>query len=227
MKQTRIVTLNRELLHDRNQAAKVIDCIVKELQNGGLVILPTDTAYALGADATNEDAVRKVFELKQRDTSKPIPVIVSDLHMIKEYAEISPLAEHLCNAFMPGPITLIVPQKTGSRLAKSLSANGVAFRIPENDFSRAIISELGEPITSTSANISGDTPTYKSEDLRQLFADKVQVILDAGNLPPTPPSTIVDLMQEKPAVARKGPVPEEDVMEEITAFLNATKTTVA
>ncbi len=216
MKSGKIIYLTKELLHNRNQAAKVIGSIAEELKKGSLAVIPTDTAYALAADATNEESVKKVFALKKRDESKPIPIVVSDLYMIKEYAEITPLAEHLCHAFMPGPLTLIVPQKQG--LAKSLSSKGVAFRIPENDFTRAIISELGVPVTSTSANLSGDAPLYTSEDVLELFRNKVELILDAGNLPPTPPSTIIDLMDGKQEIIRKGPISEEDILEEINEF---------
>ena len=223
MKGGKIVYLTKDLWHNRNQAAKVIESITKELRNGGLAVLPTDTAYALAADATNEDAVRKVFALKQRDESKPLPIVVSDHYMIREYAELSPLAEHLCDAFMPGPFALVVPQKQTSNLAKSLSPKGIAFRIPENDFTRAVISDLGVPITSTSANLSGDAPLYNSQEVKELFTEKVQVILDAGNLPPTPPSTIVDLTGTEPKILRQGPVSEADVMEEIAEF-NTQKT---
>ena len=223
MKQGKIISLTRELMHDRNQAVKAIDYVTKELEKGGIAILPTETAYALCADATSEEAVKKVFEIKKRDESKPIPIMVSDLYMIQEYAELTPLAKHLIEAFMPGPLTLIVPQKQDSKLPKTLSEKGIAFRIPEHEFTRNVISELGRPITSTSANIAGDAAMYNSEDVRMLFADKVQVILDAGNLAQRPPSTILDLLKEKPEIIRLGPIPEEDIQEEISEFHNKQK----
>ena len=218
MKTAKIIKLDRELLRNRDQAVKAIGDICKEISKGGIVIMPTDTAYGIAADATNEDAVKKVFEIKNRDESKAIPIIVSDMYMIKEYAEISPLAEYLAREYMPGPLSLIVPQKADGKLAKTLSAKGVAFRVPSNEFARALVSECSVPLTATSANISGDGPIYNIDEIKMLFQNKAQVIIDGGNLVPTPPSTIIDLQESEPKVIREGPISSVEILRDIAEF---------
>ncbi|MBI2445560.1 Sua5/YciO/YrdC/YwlC family protein [Candidatus Micrarchaeota archaeon] len=122
--------------------------------------------------------------------------------------------------FMPGPLSLIVPRKADAKLAPSISGSsqGVSFRIPGNDFARAIVAELGRPLTTTSANRSGEGTLYASDEVRSQFLEKVDLILDQGNLAPVQPSTIVDLMGDEPKIVREGPISRDEIQRAINEF---------
>ncbi|MBI5229320.1 threonylcarbamoyl-AMP synthase [Candidatus Micrarchaeota archaeon] len=202
--------------NNREKQVKTIEIAASIVKRDGVIVFPTETAYGLGADATSDAAVKKVFELKVRPPEKGIPVIVSDLFMIKEYASLSSIAEHLVKSFTPGPLTLVVDQREG-KFPRELSQSGIAFRVPGNDFLRALVSGCETPLTSTSANISGEPPLYKIDEVIKLFDGKVDLILDQGNLPPIFPSTIIDVRGE-PKLLRKGPIDEKEVFAEIERF---------
>ncbi len=215
----KVLALTPEVLRNRTIASKIVMDAADTLSCGGLVIMPTETVYSIAVDATNDDAVRRVFEAKQRPLERSMPIMVSDRYMIEEYAELSPLARHLMHAFMPGPLSLIVPRKTEAHLAPSISSGvGVSFRIPGNDFARAIVAELGKPVTTTSANISGEGPLHAADEIRATFMEKVDMILDQGNLAPVQPSTIVDLTGEEPKIVRQGPVSDVEIFRAIAEF---------
>ncbi len=214
----KLVLLTPEVLRNRTLASKIVNEVADVLAEGNVVILPTETAYGIAADATNEAAVKKVFEIKQRPLDRSIPIMVSDRYMIDEYAKLTDLAKHLMHDFMPGPLSLVVPMKEGSKLAPSLSGKGVAFRIPGNDFARAIVSELDKPITTTSANISGEGPLYAADEVKSRFMEKVEMILDQGTLNPVDPSTVLDLQHGEPKILRQGPVTEQEILQSIAEF---------
>ena len=208
--QTKIVKLENDI----EKMAKVIDQCVSVIKKGGVVAFPTETCYAIAADATNKSAIMKVYEVKNRDPYKPLPVIVSDERMIEEYCTLDERAKKLIKAFMPGPLTLVVNKKN-EHLPKELSDKGIAFRIPGKEFSRIFAQECGVPLTSTSANLSGKTPIYKFDELKQEFGGKVDLIIDAGNLPPIRPSTMLDLRGRDPFILRAGPFSAQDILHEL------------
>ncbi len=215
----KVLALTPEVLRNRTIASKIVMDAADTLSEGGLVIMPTETVYSIAVDATNEDAVRRVFEAKNRPLERSMPIMVSDRYMIEEYAELSALARHLMHKFMPGPLSLIVPRKADAKLAPSISSGpGVSFRIPGNDFARAIVAELGKPVTTTSANISGEGHLHAVDEVRATFMEKVDMILDQGNLAPVQPSTIVDLTGDEPAIVRQGPVSDEEIHRAINEF---------
>lgn len=172
------------------------------LSSGGMIIYPTETCYGLGADATNDKAVKKIIDIKKRSKSKKISVAFSDIRMAKDYLVVTKRAEKLIKAFMPGPLTLIVESKKKKR---------VGFRIPGNEFALRLIKKFGKPITATSANISGEGELYKIKDVIKTFDKKVELILDSGNLSKTKPSTVYCVVEDR--ILRKGPVSEKKIRE--------------
>jgi len=196
---------------DREKAARSIETAVKLVLEGGVIVFPTETSYGLGADATNAEALNKVFALKGREHDKGLPVIAGDLAMMRQYGEITPQAEKLARSFMPGPLTLVVERKPNS-LPDAIGGHGVAFRIPGNEIARAISAEAGVPITATSANKSGEPSIYRISEVKQLFEGKVDAIVSSGDLAHTPPSTIVNLCGAEPILVREGPVPFKEVL---------------
>lgn len=175
---------------------------VAVLGNGGLVIYPTETCYGIGADATNDGAVKSVITVKRRSAQKKISIAFSDIRMARKYLVVTKNAEKLAKAFMPGPLTLVVE-------SKNKPAKKVGFRIPDDKIVLRIIRKLGKPITTTSANIAGKQPLYRIKNVTKIFDGKVDLILDAGDLKKTMPSTVYDVLDGK--ILRKGPVSEKRI----------------
>lgn len=148
------------------------------LKAGKTLLYPTDTVWGIGCDATNENAVKKIYQIKQRAESKSLIILVDSLEMLKIYVDAIPkkVIEILASATKPTTIIYNSPEK----LAKNIIAkdNTVAIRIVENDFCKALIKEFGKPIVSTSANISGE-PTPKSfAEISNAILDSVDYIVD-------------------------------------------------
>lgn len=174
------------------------------LRNGGLIIYPTETQYAIGADATSRQALEKVFAVKRRPEEKKLIIAFSSLAMAGKYLKLGKEATVLARHFMPGPLTLVV------KSTKGLAMKGdAAFRIPDNAAALAVIRRFGKPVTTTSANISGDRPIYRIKDIINTFSGKVDVVMDAGDLPRRGPSTVFDMQSRK--ILRKGPVSLKDI----------------
>lgn len=188
---------------------KSVNEAVIHLQRGDLVIYPTETAYALGADATNAKAIRKIFKIKQRSKNKPLPFIVASLSMAERYVYFSKDLKILAKHHWPGPLTLVAPIKK-SQLSGSLNYQGrtAALRVSSNALAKKLSQLLGRPIAATSANISGQGNIYNVSAIRKKFANATDKIyfLSGGTLPRRKPSTIVALKNGKLIVLRHGAV---------------------
>lgn len=149
---------------------------------------PTETIYGLGGDALSEDAVRKVYEVKRRLFSQPMSVAVSDRDMLHAIAKLDELADRFVEAFLPGPVTVVLPAT--SCLPRMLTGGGdtIGIRMPDHPIALRLIEQLDAPITATSANIAGDRPPTRLDEVRIPY----DCAIDGGALPGTP-STVVDL----------------------------------
>lgn len=175
---------------------------------GGVVAYPTDTAYGLAVDATNEEAIGKIFVLKRR-VQKPLPVLVANLTMAKRYVRFTPFTEKLAKEHWPGRLTLILPFRNTLPAALILGKPGLAVRQSSQPVAEALVHGIDRPITCTSANLSGKGVLYSGQEVARHFENEpVQpdFILDGGEIPVEPPSTIVDCLQDVPAVVRQGSV---------------------
>lgn len=153
------------------------DDIVRTLKGGGSILYPTDTIWGLGCSALNEDAIRNVYEIKQRDSSKPFILLVSNIKMLKCYIHrIHPRIETLLD-YYDRPITIIY-EKAMNLPPLAQSKNGsVAIRIPRDPFCSELISRFGGPIVSTSANISGDEIPMNFNDIHPKIKNEVDYIV--------------------------------------------------
>ena len=173
--------------------ARIVRRAVQHLAAGGLVVYPTETAYALGADATNFAAVKTIFAVKERSAKKTVPLIVASLVMARTFASFSPRALQLARTYWPGPLTLVLP-KSGKRLAASVCSRGaIALRVSSEPIARLLAAKLGNPIVSTSANRSGRGARYSARVVQKEFSKSryPMLVLDAGRIPRRKPSTIV------------------------------------
>jgi len=183
----------------------VLQKAVAALQNGGVVVYPTDTVYGFGADATQQRAIQKIALLKGRDVAaKPFLVMVQNMEMLAEYAVVTPVAQRLADAFLPGPLTLILEQKgTALDYISAQGGQGVGFRIPNNEICMQLVRGVGKPIVSTSVNESGMPPIVSMTEIQRRFP-RVDAYVDAGELPASVPSTIVDARGDTARIVRDG-----------------------
>lgn len=181
---------------------------VEILKKGGLVIYPTDTLYGLGCNALDELALKSVFAAKKRPVSNPLSIAVSDIEMMKEYAELPSEAEKLADAFLPGALTIVLKKKNLPDILTGGLAK-VGIRIPNSDITLKLTELLGAPITATSANISGNSPPVSVEEAISQIPE-ADVILNRGQLKERVPSTIVDL-SGKPKILRKGAIKKAEL----------------
>ena len=181
-----------------NYLQKAIDL----LRRGEVIAAKTDTVYGLLADATNDSAVRKVFELKQRPFSKALIVLVDSLNMAKEIAEFSEEAEEFAKKIWiveKKPVTLVLKAKNVSKLVTG-GGDTVAMRLPDNEFCLELIKGLGKPVVAPSANISGHPTAISTNMVRDDFKDQILII--DGGVCKSHPSTIINLTGKKMEVLR-------------------------
>lgn len=198
-----------------NPDMKILEEASSLVLKGEAIVCPTDSGYALSADALNKEALRKVFAIKGRDFANPIHIAVSDLEEAEKYAEISDTARVLAKKFLPGALTLVLPRKqtVPSLLTAGLPTVGV--RIPDNQIILTLARIARRPLTTTSANISGrDTPFSAQEAVDRLAdaIEQVALVLDQGPLAPLGTSTLVDLSVTPPRILRQGQIKDEDIM---------------
>lgn len=177
----------------------------KVIEEGGTVIFPTETAYGIAADATNEEAVGKVYQLKKRPREKGLTVIVKSLEQAEKYSDLSEDEKKIVEEFMPGPLTLIAEKK--DNLPDNLNED-FAFRISSSETARKLAGNT--PITATSANISGKDTSYAVEEISKELREKADYIIDAGELDEGPTSTIAELKDEL-VIHREGPIKKEEI----------------
>ncbi len=181
--------------------------IAETLLGGAVAAYPTETFYALGAAAFSRKGVERVYRLKGRDRSKPLSVVASDLDMVREITrELAAPFTALAGEFWPGPLTLVLPAAEG--LPDFLLGPGrtVAVRIPPLGWLRALVRELAEPLTATSANLAGEKELADPAEVAALVVGKVEWMLDGGRTPGGLPSTIVDLSRGTPQILREGAI---------------------
>ncbi|MCF6276237.1 MAG: threonylcarbamoyl-AMP synthase [Candidatus Magasanikbacteria bacterium] len=185
--------------------------IVKALQSGKVIVYPTETSYGFGVDATNKEAVNKIFKIKQRQKGKPVLVVMPNIHMAMEYVEWSEKLDELAQKYWPGPLTVVVPTKNNHNLASGVVAgdNTLAFRISSHPLVAELTQKLGKPIVSTSANLASQNDPYDAQEIISIFEkeeNKPDIIIDAGELPEESPSTIIRLLNGELEVLRQGQV---------------------
>lgn len=187
--------------------AEAVERTVFNLQQGGVVVFPTDTLYGLGANALNTYAVQKVFSIKGRPASKPLPVIARNMRWMEELVEIKPNQRQLLEKVWPGKVTVVLPKKDTIPDAVTGGSTTVGVRIPDHPFVDAVLDKLGYPITATSANVSGEESTGDIENIIRSFSEqriRPDLIVDVGVLPQSEPSTILDLTSATPKILRIG-----------------------
>ena len=185
------------------------------LRQGKLVAFPTETVYGLGADATSELAVVSIFAAKQRPRFNPLIVHFADLSRVQDQVVMSDLALRLAERYWPGPLTMVLPRRRGSRIALACSAglDTLAVRVPAHPVAAALLSLVDRPLAAPSANASGAVSPTTAEHVVQSLDRSVSLILDGGACPVGLESTVVDLSGSTPYLLRPGAVTREDLVD--------------
>lgn len=194
-------------IHSGSQVSGIIEEAAKLIREGGLVVYPTESCYGLGCNAFDKAAVTRVFAVKSRPLGTPLPIIVSDVAMLKTCAFIDERAEKIMKEFWPGPLTIALRKK--SIIPDVLNPRAVAARVSSHPVAMLLVKAARVPITATSANTSGQSPHYTVKQVMRDLNGKIDLILDVGRLPRKKVSTIIDFtFGATPKITRLGAIPE-------------------
>ena len=201
-------------IHAVSPEASLIKYAAEQILAGQVLGMPTDTFYGLAVDPVNLRAVEHIYFLKTRARHKPLSLLIADVSQAYELARnIDSAFDRLAERFWPGPLTIVV--KAGSKLPLRVTANtgNVALRVPEAAICRAVVSELGLPITATSANLRGLPECTYAACVREQFGEKIPLIVDGGPTARSVATTIVDLSGGGNSwmILREGAVPTHEI----------------
>lgn len=194
----------------RDNLKDQIELAVSYLLQGRLIIFPTDTVYGIGCDMYNSEAVKNIFLAKGREFGKPLTAHVGTIEQIQMVAKTeNTLFAKLYEAFLPGPLAIILPKKSQVSNLVSGDLDTISIRFPDCSVSIELAKLLGRPITATSANLSGCPAPIDVADISKELFKKVEFIISLGKTKYQKESTIIDLTLENPTIRRVGAVPVE------------------
>ena len=182
---------------------------------GGVIAFRTDTFYGLGADPFNVSAVSKIRELKGREENKPILLLLSEASVGDRFiADRSEAFEEVAQKFWPGPLTIVGVAVANLPRGITAGTGTVGVRVPADEAVRDLVRSCGGALTATSANPSGREPARSAKEVFDYFGDRVDLIIDGGEVISTEPSTVVDVTTSPPRVIRKGAIPDDAILKD-------------
>jgi len=190
-------------INPENPQTRLIRKAVDTIKNGGIVAYPTDTFYGIGCDIMNKKAIERIYLLKHRDRKKPFSFICSDLKHISRYAKVSNYAYKTMKRLLPGPYTFIL---AGSRLVPKIMLTrrkSAGIRVPASSICRMLVEELGNPIITTSATKRDGSSINDPSLIHDHFNSRIDIVIDGGPVPDAP-SSIISLIDDIPAIIRRG-----------------------
>jgi len=188
------------------------------IRQGGVAAYPTESFYGLGVDPAREDAVNRVFQMKEREKNRPILILIPSIESLDSYVtHVSVAAHALIDAFWPGGLTLVFD--ASDRVPKTVTAGTgkIGIRLSSHPVAASLVRILGAPITSTSANLSGKGACRSGEEVLQQFGKKVDIVLDGGPAMGKSASTVLDVSVDPPRILRQGMVSKEQLESVISA----------
>ena len=186
-----------------NPQTRLIQRAVDILTKGGILVYPTDTNYGIGCDILNKKAIERIYQLKQRDKSKPFSFICSELKNISHYAKVSNYAYKTMKRLLPGPYTFILE---GSKLVPKImltKRKTAGIRVPDHKICLELVKGLGNPIITTSATMPDGSTLNEPSLIHEMFGSRVDLVID-GDVVPGKPSSVISLINDFPEVIRKG-----------------------
>ena len=189
-----------------------IKLLAKEIAQGKIVIFPTETVYGIGTNALDKNACEKIFEIKGRPKNKALIVLVSDLDMLEKMVDsISVVEQKLIEKFWPGPLTIIFKKKGKCEISNIVTGgkSDIGVRMTNGKIARMLLREAGVPIVAPSANLSGNPTGVKIENITEELGDKVDYILDCGDIDDDTTSTVVQVKDNVIYILREGKITKE------------------
>lgn len=193
----------RITIDDPYPARKAVNMAIDVLKKGGVIIYPTDTTYGIGCDLFNKDAIERVYRIKRMVKQKPLSFICADLKDISRYAQVTNYAYQTMRRLLPGPYTFILNATKMVPKLMITKRKTVGIRVPDNDICLEIVTGLGNPIITTSANVEDEEIISDPEEIEERFGADVDLFIDTGALP-TKLSSVIDLIDDNPVVVREG-----------------------
>lgn len=196
---------------------QILEKVINAIKAGETIAFPTETFYALGVSAYSEEAIKKVYAIKGREQGKPLPLIIEGASMLKEVtAEIPEIAHSLIQEFWPGGLTLIF--KASPKVPSILTADTstIAVRNSSHALARLLAASAQVPLTSTSANLSGNESCSSAAEVEKQLGGLIDIIIDGGTTEGLMPSTMLDLTKTPPQIVREGIIPSERLQQFIS-----------
>ena len=182
------------------------------IKKGGIVIFPTETVYGIGTNGLDENAIRKLYEVKQRPLNKPISLLVNNIEMVEKIAKnITEVEYKLMERFFPGPLTIILEKRDIIPDILTSNTNTVGIRMPSGEIAKKLIEFAGVPIATSSSNISGKPSGTNITDIKKDFEGKVDCFIDNGESEIGVPSTVIRIIDNIPHILRQGTISEEEI----------------
>lgn len=182
--------------------------VIEVLKAGDTIVYPTDTLYGLGVNPFDEDAVKRMYDIKKRPYDLPVSIAVLDISQIEAYVELTDIARHTTREFLPGPLTILLKKKDTSSLPIISSKNKLGVRILDHPVALPILEKFG-PITSTSANLHKHDPPCDIDDALEQLGDLVEIYIDSGKCRYGQESTVLDVSTDSPKIIRPGVISQE------------------
>ena len=186
---------------------------IESIKNGGIVIFPTDTVYGIGCDPYNEDAVERIYELKNRDSTKPLPILGYSKRFLENIVEFDETTNRIAEKFWPGRLTIVLPLKDDRLQKLSRGTNTLAVRVPNNKCTLAFLKKC-ELIVGTSANISGREPFTNPQNIENELIN-CDIFLNDGIIQSSGPSTVIKIENGKIKILRSGSISKNDLVGEL------------
>ncbi|WP_298435287.1 L-threonylcarbamoyladenylate synthase [Geobacter sp.] len=190
-------------VNPHNPQPRLVAKVVEVLRGGGIIAYPTDTTYGIGCSIFNKKGIERIYLIKQREKKKPFSFICSDLSEVARYAKVSNYAFKIIKRYLPGPYTFVLDATSIVPDLLVTKQKTVGIRMPDNPICLAIVRELGHPIITTSANISGEEPIGDPFLVDQAMGKQLDLVVDGGILS-ADVSSVVSLIGDVPTVLRKG-----------------------
>lgn len=190
-------------INPHNPQPRLISKVSELVRNGGVIAYPTDTTYGIGCSIFCKHAIDRIYQLKQREKKKPFSFICADLSEVARYGKVSNYAFKIMKRYLPGPYTFVLDASSIVPDLLTTKQKTVGIRIPANNICMALVSELGHPIVTTSANISGEDPIGDPFMVESQLGKQLDMVIDGGVLSPDV-SSVVSLIGDSPEVLRKG-----------------------
>ncbi len=195
---------------DCSKEQEYLDDVVEVYNQGELVVYPTETLYALGANPFHENALNRLIDIKKRPRKMPISIAVSNIEMMRNLAEVNALAEKIFKKFLPGPLTLLLKKKPHVPSLLTGDSDKIGIRVPKHPLALKIIDMVG-PITSTSANLHSHAEPKNLDIAFEQLGEYVSLYLDCGECEHQHPSTVLDVSSSSAKIIRKGVISNEEL----------------